>query len=65
LVACSGTSLFVSWRRQFLNDDVKKAFKEAFKRASNPQETGEAIDWMENLTPKRWKFGTEEKTYRW
>jgi hypothetical protein len=55
----------VSWRRQFLNDDVKKAFKEAFKRASNPQETGEAIDWMENLTPKRWKFGTEEKTYRW
>ena len=65
LVARSGTSLFVSWKRGFLNDDVRKALKEAFHRASCPQETGEAIDWMDALTPQRWRFGSEYKTYNW
>ena len=66
LVARSGTSLFVSWRRELLDADVRKALKDAFRMASRPQETGEPLDWTERLTPARWKFGPgEEKTYNW
>ena len=66
LVARSGTSLFVSWRRELLDADVRKALRDAFRRASRPQETGEPLDWTERLTPARWKFGLgEEKTYNW
>ena len=66
LVARSGTSLFVSWRRELLDADVRKALRDAFRMASRPQETGEPLDWTERLTPARWKFGPgEEKTYNW
>ena len=63
LVARSGTSLFVSWRREFMDDGIRAAMKEAFRLASRPQKTGYAEDWMERKCPVRWRFETGGKTY--
>ncbi len=65
LLANSGTTLFVSWRRQCMNDEVRAALTEACRKASGVQPSAEPLDWMENLCPSRWRFGQQEKLYKW
>jgi len=65
LVARSGTSLFVSWKRELLDDTVRDAMREAFRLASRPQKTGEPLDWMQTKRSARWRFETGEKRYDW
>ena len=65
LVANSGTALFVSWRRELLNDEVRDALTEACRKASMAQPVAEPMDWMQNLRPEHWRFGEREKGYRW
>lgn len=67
LVARSGTSLFVSWRRELLRDpEVASCISKALRQASLTRETGEPLDWMEAERPRRWRFSNGEVvTYEW
>jgi len=65
LVSRSGTALFVSWKRNLTTPEIRKALEEALRRAAKVQPLGEALDWMENVRPVRWRFGDEILTYEW
>ena len=65
LVARSGTSLFVSWKRDLLDENVSRALREGFTRASRRQPTVEPLDWMSERCPCRWRFEDDERTYDW
>ena len=67
LVAKSGTSLFVSWKRELAVDsEVADGLSRALKTASRERGTGEPLDWMETVRPARWAFdGFGETTYNW
>ena len=65
LVAKSGTSLFLSWKRSLAADpEVASALSKALKTASCRRRTGEPLDWMERERPRRWRFdGESDITY--
>ena len=65
LLANSGTALFVSWKRELMDDDVRAALTEACRKASEVQPVAEPLDWMQCLQPTHWRFGDREKTYDW
>ena len=65
LLARSGTALFVSWKRELMDDEVRAALTEACRRASQVQPVAEPLDWMRQTRPVRWRFGDVEKTYAW
>ena len=67
LVARSGTSLFISWKREFLNPEIKEAFRKALKTASKERKTGEPLDWTDHIRPLEWRFDGEDavQTYNW
>ena len=67
LVAKSGTSLFVSWKRSLAQDpQVKDALSAALKTAAEERATGEPLDWLDAMRPRRWRFdGGEETVYDW
>lgn len=67
LVAKSGTSLFISWKRDLATDPtVADALSNALKTASQERGTGEPLDWMETPRPTRWLFdGCGSMTYDW
>lgn len=67
LVAKSGTSLFISWKRALAVDPVvADALSKALKTASHVRGTGEPLDWMETPRPTHWTFdGFGEVTYDW
>jgi alpha-galactosidase len=64
-VSRSGTSLFVSFEPALVTGEVRETLRGALQRASQPQPNGEPLDWLETLTPRRWKFGTEIIDYNW
>ena len=64
-VARSGTSLFVTWQPELVTGEVREALRAAFSRASRRQPAGEPLDWLDTLTPRRWKFGNETREYDW
>ena len=65
LLANSGTALFVSWRRELMDDEVRAALTEACRKASQVQPIAEPLDWMRRLQSARWRFGDREKKYEW
>ena len=65
LLGRSGTALFVSWRRQLADADVRAAIAEAFRNASEWRKTAEPVDWEECRFPVRWRTADGEKTYTW
>ena len=65
LVARSGTALFVSWKKNLLNDDVRVALREGFIRASHRQTTAEPLDWFSDRCPRHWRFSDGEGAYDW
>jgi alpha-galactosidase len=65
LVARSGTTLFISWKADLFNDDIRSAVREAFKTAAKPRAVGKPVDWMETKVPTHWIFDGGEATYTW
>ena len=65
LLARSGTALFVSADPLAVGPDQRAALTEAFARAAIPQPPAEPLDWQETTSPRRWKFGDEEREYDW
>ena len=65
LLGRSGTALFVSWRRQLADADVRAAIAEAFRNASEWRKIAEPVDWEECRFPVRWRTADGEKTYTW
>ena len=66
LAAHSGTVLFVSWRVDLMDDQVRGALRDAFAAAARPQPLARPLDWMETRTPTRWLLdGSREATYSW
>lgn len=65
LVSSSGTTLFVSLRRQLITPEGRIAIERAMRRAAKPQPIGEPLDWLETLRPTRWQCGDEIRTFHW
>jgi len=61
----SGTALFISASTDALVPEVRKSIRDAFTRASKVQPDAEPLDWMENLTPAKWKLNGQELDYKW
>ena len=65
LLSRSGMPFFISWRRTLADDDVRTALSAAFRRASHPQRTAEAQDWLETTIPRRWRTDDGIHEYSW
>ena len=65
LLGRSGTPFFVSWRRQLVGPEVRKALAEAFRRASSDRPTIEPLDWQEVRTPNQWRDVDGLVNYEW
>ena len=65
LLARSGTPLFVSAAPDAIGEAQAAALREAFRRASIPQEPAEPLDWMETTCPARWRTEEGEVLYDW
>ena len=65
LLARSGTPLFVSADPKAIPADQRAAIKEALAAASRVQSRAEPLDWMESLTPRRWRVGGRAVDYNW
>ena len=67
LVARSGTALFVSADPRTIHPEQKKAFASAMQTALSGGTPGgcEPLDWLHTTTPRAWRFGKEQTTYRW
>lgn len=65
LLAASGTPLFVSADPAAVGPEQRAALKAAFARAATAQPPAEPLDWMETTCPRRWRFGSEERSFDW
>ncbi len=65
LLARSGTPLFVSMRQSLLGDEQQRAIRAAFAVAARSQPLGEPLDWMDCLTPTRWRLMKEDVSFAW
>jgi alpha-galactosidase len=65
LLSRSGTPLFVSAAPDALGDEQRKALREAFARAAVARPTAEPLDWLETITPERWRTADGVITYDW
>ena len=65
LLSRSGMPFFISWKRTLADDDVRKELSDAFRRASHPQRTAKAQDWLESTTPCRWLTADGVHEYNW
>jgi alpha-galactosidase len=65
LLAKSGTPLFISAQPEAVGDEQKKAIKECFALASQQLPVGEPLDWLETLTPSKWKLNGKTEVFNW
>ena len=65
LVARSGTTLFVSWKVELIDDAVRGALRDAFAAAAEPRPVARPLDWLDSRTPGRWSLGGKEETFSW
>jgi alpha-galactosidase len=56
LLANSGTPLFISAQPEAVGPEQKKLIKECFTMAARQWPVGQAVDWMDTLTPATWKL---------
>lgn len=67
LASRSGCALFISTDPLKTTPDQKQAFKTAMLRALKTETSPEVepIDWLYSTAPRKWRFGSEMKTYQW
>jgi alpha-galactosidase len=65
LLAESGAPLFISGQPEAMGEEQKKAVKTAFAQAAKVQPLGEPLDWMETLTPAKWKLNGRVVDFDW
>ena len=65
LVARSGTALFVSADPKMVSGEVKQAVRRAFASAASPHPIAEPLDWMDSITPRRWRIAGRTVEYDW
>lgn len=65
LVAESGTSLFVAFEPDKLDEPRRKALARALKIASERPEVGEPLDWFETTCPRRWNLCGRQREFAW
>ena len=65
LVAKSGTPLFISAQPEAINSEQRQTIKHCLALASRNLPVGEPIDWMENLTPSKWKLNGAMEEFSW
>jgi alpha-galactosidase len=65
LVAKSGTPLFISAQPGAMGEEQKAFIKECFTIAAKQMPVGEPLDWMETLTPEKWKLDGEVVKFDW
>lgn len=64
-VARSGQALFVSWKSELMNEDVRDALRKAYATASVPRSNGEPLDWEKHSWPREWNFADGKMVYDW
>ena len=65
LLAQSGTPLFISAQPQAVGAEQKQFIKKCFTAAAKKMPTGEPLDWMETLTPAKWKLNGQQVNFDW
>jgi alpha-galactosidase len=65
LVAESGTPLFISAQKEATGPAQREAIRKNFKTASEFQQPGEPLDWLENQFPRRWRLLGTEVQFDW
>lgn len=65
LLAESGSPLFISAQPEALGEAQKIAVKRAFAQAAKVQPLGEPLDWMDTLTPEKWKLNNRVVGFDW
>jgi alpha-galactosidase len=67
LVAASGNALFVSVDPATLDGRVAADLRRAaaVALAGGDPDGAEPLDWQSTTTPRRWRIGTQERTYDW
>jgi alpha-galactosidase len=65
LVARSGTALFISADPAAVQSQQKPELKAALAAAARPQDPGVPLDWMDTMTPERWRLDGKEVRYNW
>lgn len=65
LVTESGTSLFVAVDPSIVEPKHRAALKRSFAIAAKPMKTGEPLDWMDTMTPRRWKLRGKTVEFNW
>jgi alpha-galactosidase len=65
LVARSGTALFVSADPAVIAAERKPALKAALAAAARTHEPGVPLDWMDTMTPARWRLDGKIVRYDW
>ncbi|MGV3615725.1 MAG: hypothetical protein ACO1SV_10360 [Fimbriimonas sp.] len=65
LVAESGTALFVSVEPEAMGPPQTAALKRALSQASKRIPTGEPLDWMTTLNPRKWRLNGKRVEFSW
>lgn len=65
LVAKSGTALFVSADPAAVGAQEKHILKAGLALGARVQPGAEPLDWMETMSPKRWRLGGETAKFDW
>jgi len=65
LVSESAAALFVAIDPSLIEPKHRTALKKAFSIAAKRQSTGEPLDWMESMCPRRWKLLGQTSEFEW
>lgn len=65
LLAKSGTPLFISAQPEAVGEAQKQKIKECFALASRQLPVGEPLDWLETMTPAKWKLNGKAEEFTW
>lgn len=65
LVTGSGTTLFISADPATITGEEKRMLKPALAAAAQVQADAEPLDWMETMSPKRWRLRGNVTTFDW
>ena len=65
LLAESGTPLFISAQPGAIGAEQKEFIKKCFTSAAKKLPVAEPLDWMDTLTPQKWKLNGEVVNFDW